>query len=204
MSCVLCCRACVPTGRVCCWPSRGLRTRQRTRSSSATQRASPKTRSRSTASPLTTLTELVSSSFSPSILSVSCAGNQLNSPLLLFLLLLFLLLLFLLLLFLLLLLPPPPLPPPPPSSSLLPLPLPPSSSSSSSSSLLLPPPSSLLLPLPLPPSSSSSSSSSPIQDHSGQLDKNEYRACLLSLGYKLGSDPVSAILHMYTLYMYIS
>ena len=30
-----------------------------------------------------------------------------------------------------------------------------------------------------------------IQDKSGQLDKNEFRSCLLSLGYKLGSDPVS-------------
>jgi Ca2+-binding EF-hand superfamily protein len=29
------------------------------------------------------------------------------------------------------------------------------------------------------------------RDHSGQLDKNEYRACLLSLGYKLGSDPTN-------------
>lgn len=27
------------------------------------------------------------------------------------------------------------------------------------------------------------------RDGSGQLDKNEYRSCLLSLGYKLGSDP---------------
>ncbi len=30
-----------------------------------------------------------------------------------------------------------------------------------------------------------------LQDKSGQLDKNEFRACLLSLGYKLGNDPVS-------------
>ena len=30
-----------------------------------------------------------------------------------------------------------------------------------------------------------------LQDSSGQLDKNEFRSCLLSLGYKLGSDPVS-------------
>ena len=30
-----------------------------------------------------------------------------------------------------------------------------------------------------------------LQDGSGQLDKNEFRSCLLSLGYKLGSDPVS-------------
>lgn len=27
------------------------------------------------------------------------------------------------------------------------------------------------------------------RDNSGQLDKNEYRSCLLSLGYKLGADP---------------
>lgn len=33
----------------------------------------------------------------------------------------------------------------------------------------------------------------PPQDSSGQLDKNEYRACLLSLGYKLGNDPVSSL-----------
>ena len=33
------------------------------------------------------------------------------------------------------------------------------------------------------------------QDNSGQLDKNEYRACLLSLGYKLGADPVTTPLH---------
>lgn len=30
-----------------------------------------------------------------------------------------------------------------------------------------------------------------LQDRSGQLDKNEFRSVLLSLGYKLGSDPVS-------------
>lgn len=28
------------------------------------------------------------------------------------------------------------------------------------------------------------------RDHSGQLDKNEFRSCLLSLGYSLGADPV--------------
>lgn len=30
-----------------------------------------------------------------------------------------------------------------------------------------------------------------LQDKSGQLDKNEFRACLLSLGYKLGNDPTA-------------
>ena len=30
------------------------------------------------------------------------------------------------------------------------------------------------------------------RDHSGKLDKNEFRSCLLSLGYSLGTDPVSA------------
>lgn len=29
------------------------------------------------------------------------------------------------------------------------------------------------------------------RDSSGQLDKNEYRSCLLSLGYKLGADPTN-------------
>lgn len=29
------------------------------------------------------------------------------------------------------------------------------------------------------------------KDNSGQLDKNEFRSCLLSLGYDLGTDPVS-------------
>lgn len=29
------------------------------------------------------------------------------------------------------------------------------------------------------------------KDNSGQLDKNEFRSCLLSLGYALGTDPVS-------------
>ncbi|XP_064403007.1 alpha-actinin-1-like [Halichondria panicea] len=29
------------------------------------------------------------------------------------------------------------------------------------------------------------------KDKSGQLDKNEFRACLLSLGYKLGNDPMA-------------
>lgn len=30
-----------------------------------------------------------------------------------------------------------------------------------------------------------------VQNSNGQLDKNEYRSCLLSLGYKLGNDHVS-------------
>ena len=29
------------------------------------------------------------------------------------------------------------------------------------------------------------------RDKSGQLDKNEFRSCLLSLQYDLGTDPVS-------------
>ena len=30
------------------------------------------------------------------------------------------------------------------------------------------------------------------RDKSGQLDKNEFRSCLLSLQYDLGADPVSS------------
>lgn len=32
------------------------------------------------------------------------------------------------------------------------------------------------------------------KDNSGQLDKNEFRSCLLSLGYDLGTDPVSVFM----------
>ena len=32
------------------------------------------------------------------------------------------------------------------------------------------------------------------RDGSGQLEKNEFRSVLLSLGYELGSDPVSVCL----------
>ena len=46
-----------------------------------------------------------------------------------------------------------------------------------------------------------SSSTIPLQDGSGYLDKNEYRSCLLSLGYKLGSDPVR---HFFLLFCSLS
>ena len=39
------------------------------------------------------------------------------------------------------------------------------------------------------------------KDNSGQLDKNEFRSCLLSLGYALGTDPVS---HSLIVLLYIA